>query len=236
MKILQRLYLTLLTLSVTMNSLAAGIFSSQAPLPEISFPEGTRTSWIAENIQVNHVPTSLIAFDYAGDADQFEQFYKDAWQGPFFNKAKLGQEFLIGHREGDLYTSLRYQVAFGKVSGHATRSRITARANQPLTTKLPLPMGSNIEQIIQSLDNGREAESITAKNRLSRNGNARYMITELRHRGWYLETPVDAYRNNLHGDTIQLEWSKQSSLLQITFYPSQNPTDNSTGMLIHWIK
>ena len=224
----------LLLLIITLKpSFVLGANPALQDLPAFPAPPRTSSSWIAENILLNNTAMSIKEFIYSGSAEQFEAFYKQQWPGPFFNKSYFGDETLFGYIDNDYHYSVRFKERFGRISGQMVVSKLDAQPPQSLRTDLPLPMGSTITQIIHARDAGRLSESITVSNYLSKNGNARYMLTELRHLGWLPE------RNNPsigHNRALQLEFSKQASLIQITLSELQNATNKSTQMLIHWIK
>ena len=227
--------LTLLILvAITLKpSFVLGANPTLQDLPRFPVPPGTSSSWIAENILLNNTAMSIKEFIYPGSTEQFEAFYKQQWPGPFFNKSYFGDETLLGYVNNGYYYSVRFKERLGRLSGQMVISKIDEQAPQTLRTDLPLPMGSTITQIIHARDAGRLSESITVSNRLSKNGNARYMLTELRHLGWLQE---GSNHNTNHNQALQLELSKQSSLIQITLSEIQSPTNKSTRMLIHWIK
>ena len=205
-------------------------------LPAFPAPPNTQSSWIAKDIVVNNTPMSFKEFIYPGSAEQFEAYYKQQWPGPFFNKSYLGDETLLGYFDKSYSYSVRFKERLGRLSGQMVVSKISTQAPQNLRTEFPLPLGSTIKQIIHARDSGRLSETISATNRLSINGNARYMQTELRSLGWVLQKggqPIDAI---IHNKGLQLEFSKYSASIQITLSIQQKLTDQRTQVLIHWIK
>lgn len=205
-------------------------------LPKFPTPPNTTSNWIAKNVVVNNTPMSFKEFIYPGSKGQFEGFYQQQWPGPFFNKTHYGEETLLGYVKKPYYYSIRFKERLGRITGQMIISKVEAQTQQRLSTQLPLPMGSTIKQIIHAKDAGKLSESITVTNRLSKNGNARYMLMELGHLGW--RTRGGSQNIDKMGGirTIQLELEKHSSLIQITLSEKQSPIDQSTQMLIHWVK
>ena len=205
-------------------------------LPKFPTPPNTTSNWIAKNVVVNNTPMSFKEFIYPGSKTQFEAFYQQQWPGPFFNKSRMGEETLLGYVKKPYYYSIRFKERLGRITGQMIISKVIAQTQQRLSTQLPLPMGSTIKQIIHARDNGKLSESITVSNRLSKNGNARYMLMELGHLGWRTSKGSQNIDKMGGNRTLQLDFEKHSSLIQITLSAMQSPTDQSTQMLIHWVK
>lgn len=224
----------LLTTALPYATLLAG--PQLEELPPFPAPPNTSRSWIAKNIVMNNTPMSLQEFIYSGNSEQFEAFYRQQWPGPIFNKSYFGDETLLGYMDSSYFYSVRFKEKLGRITGQMTVSKINQQGLQRLTTELPLPLGSTIKQIIHARDLGKLSESVTVTNKLSKNGNARYMLTELNRLGWRLHGNREEIEKTSPSGALQLEFSKQSAQLQITLTEQQNPTDQITQMLIHWIK
>ncbi|PCJ15530.1 MAG: hypothetical protein COB04_13015 [Gammaproteobacteria bacterium] len=205
-------------------------------LPRFPAPPHTISSWVAKDIVVNNSPMSIKEFNYPGSAEQFEEFYKQQWPGPFFNKSRLGDETLLGYVKKPYYYSLRYKSRFGQLTGQMIVSKVDAKSNRGLRTELPLPLGSTIRQVILAKDRNIYSESITVNNRLSINGNARFMISELQLQGWRPDDNTITRQQLNKNDNVQLELSRPPSRIQITLSKQPNPSELTTQMLIHWIK
>lgn len=170
----------------------ATIAMGQALAIEVPIPEGATTSWVAEQIVQNGVPTEIQAISYPGGTEELMAFYRGQWEstdeGAGFREAEVGQWTMISRKEGNELAVVQVaEDASGNTAGYISVARYAGSVG-PVEAAATFPKigGTNTVSATESEDFGKRATTMVFSNDASIGQNAAFYRRELETLGWSL--------------------------------------------------
>ena len=127
----------------------------------------------------------------AARVDDVVAFYRRAWDGQVVVN-RLGDATVIGHRDGDYFTTVQVRAGGAGVRGELGVVDVASAPADYVPGKgLPRPMGSKVFNDIVYPDDPVPARTVAMRNALSPEQNASFFRERLAGEGW---KPVDDNR------------------------------------------
>ncbi|MBL1433326.1 MAG: hypothetical protein COB94_007780 [Gammaproteobacteria bacterium] len=205
-------------------------------LPEIEGLPGMQLQWIGKKMAINGLPMSMRAFNSSSSADQILDAYQGRWKtrgsaqttrSEFDGAQSVGMEY-----RGHYYSVQAYDVSGGS-QGVLTVGLAPAKASPDFSTRFPLPLGSNVEQKIEAIDNGKRMETLIVTSQQSVGSLAAYVNASMRRQGWAEQN----FGNTQPGHKERvLNFQRGAELSQIVVIDNPPAYPGKTLMTVHWVK
>ncbi len=205
-------------------------------LPQIKGLPGMQLQWIGKQMAINGLPMSMRAFNSSSSADQILDAYQGRWKtrgsaqtarSEFDGARSVGMEYR-GH-----YYSVQAADASGGSQGVLTVSLTPAEASADFSTRFPLPLGSNVEQKIEAIDNGRRMETLMVTSQQSVGSLTAYVNASMRRQGWVEQNFGNTQLG--HRERV-LNFQRGAELSQIVVIDNPPAYPGKTLMTVHWVK
>lgn len=203
-------------------------------LPDVPAPPGSSWNWVSRQMSYNGLPMSIKMFEVLGQYRDVEQFYSNLWKTTGHGKTDardFGVYRIMGYELRGIYVSVQFRQEDNWVRGKIVVSESPNKRRPNFKTKLPKPPSSTVASVVESLDRGKRAETVTIESNKSVAFNKQYYENQLRSREWSL---VYASGDGKNG-SVQ-HYQKGSEQLQITIKKLTGIDNNRSEILIHWIK
>jgi len=205
-------------------------------LPQIEGLPGMQLQWIGKKMAINGLPMSMRAFNSSSSADQILDAYQGRWKtrgsaqttrSEFDGAQSVGMEY-----RGHYYSVQAYDVSGGS-QGVLTVGLAPAKASPDFSTRFPLPLGSNVEQKIEAIDNGKRMETLIVTSQQSVGSLAAYVNASMRRQGWAEQN----FGNTQPGHKERvLNFQRGAELSQIVVIDNPPAYPGKTLMTVHWVK
>lgn len=121
---------------------------------------GLSAQWIARDMSINGVPTSMRSVEGAISLDRVLRHYRRAW-GDGLEERTEGMWHVLATRERDRFISLRLRRAGNAVQGILVVSADPSKATPSLRSDLPVPPGLERLSHQSFRDGGTRGENLT---------------------------------------------------------------------------
>ena len=203
-------------------------------LPDLPAMPKSEWFWVGQHMAINGIPMSIKMFTYSGKKEDVIQFYHSLWKSQGNGKTRdndFGDRYVLGYELEGYYYTVQFQVAGGTISGKLVVTPTPLNYHSSKRTELPLPPKTNVKSKVESLDNGRREETITATCYFGVSYVVDYYKDSLADDGW---KPYSG--NGSSQDSAVLSFQRGSELLQLTVKGLQHNNSQKSRFLINWIK
>jgi hypothetical protein len=190
-------------------------------LADLAFPPGTRTAWVAENIEQNGVPMQIQQLTSVATVNEVLDFYRAQWKDsadpsiPGFVENKVGEWQTISQLENNLQTVIQIKNSrSGGTEGFASQIDIRSTPGSNRATRnFPRKSGSQLISSTESKDGAKTATTILLMNAFSIKSNADFYHSKMRAKGWSLahaknQSSVSILLFNRSGKSCEIAISK----------------------------
>jgi hypothetical protein len=173
----------IMVMSIALVALPIASFGASWPDPPV--PAQTQVSSVANRIVYNGLDMRANVFESQQSSADIQAFYRKLW-GDRLVVNKMGDNQVIGHREGDYFVTVEVADAGGGSKGRiGVVDLASAPKHMQLGKGLATPDGTKVFNDIAYPDDPTPARTIAMGNGLSANQNAQFFRTHLLAEGWH---------------------------------------------------
>jgi len=219
-------------LMIAMQLFMTSSVQAKTALPDINVMPGMKTKWVADNFIYNSYPMNIQQFESSKSAQAVMEYYQSLWSINKTNKLPYRFEngrYLIGRENNKTIQSV--SAADDSVGSYGSLAVSSATPLVRNTALFPTPPYATQLTMLESVDIGNSAQSITLHSRSEILINKQWYEHTLKSSGW-----VKMDSNNTTDETVEMQFQKNKQLCRIKLYPLKRELPFKTLILIHWIK
>lgn len=208
-------------------------------LPVIRPMKNMTVSEVARRTVINGLPISAHEFTSTDSLEKITTHYLAEWEKAGFEKplAEITDLSIALHTQGGdfIYTiqARKHQEA-PFVRGRLMVSTVPTVTVAVTTTDFPLLSGNVVHSKMTNQDAGQDEETLYILSAKGLEQNYAFLVEQLESEGWALEKKLPEWLDPAKGRMISGQ--RQRSLVQITLTRSDQPAQNGTAILVHWIR
>ena len=223
---------TALIFMIAMQLVMTSSVQAKTAMPDINVMPGMKTKWVADNFIYNSYSMNIQQFESSRSAQAVMEYYQSLWSIDKTNKLPYRYEkgrYLIGRENNKTIQSVSAADDGGGSYGSLTVSSATPLVRT--ATSFPMPPYATQLTMLESVDLGNSAQTITLHSRSEMLINKQWYEHTLKSSGW-----IKMDSDNVTDETAVMQFQKNKQLCRIRFYPLQRELPFKTLILIHWIK
>jgi len=152
--------------------------------PDTPLPSNTQTSDVAQHIVFNGLDMHAQVFSSQQSQQEIVAYYRKQW-APNVVVNQMGSTEVVGHRDGDYYTTVQVSAVGGGSKGNIGIIDTSSAPKHPtLGSGLPAPMGAKVYNDILYPDDPVPARTVAMRDTLSPAQNTSYFSDHLVADGW----------------------------------------------------